>query len=318
MSPKPQNIILFGTPRSGSTWLSEIICHENPLRQVHEPDNELNSVWGLHHKKGLTRFPFLEANAHQPKYLKLFKGALEASVPDQKDFKNKLLRKLYRLQTEKLQLSLQQNGSALEKDLPGLKYLITWLAGPQAKQPRLLKTVHALLAFPFLNEQLHFQAIILERHPLNSFSSYIKMQMPDGNRNLWQNQALLTTLGIKPLEKPGEQYSYAFLSGYQAGIFKKQVDRLKARYPEVHFLNYEALIEKPFESIPQLLQDLGLQYSSKTEAFMKERFTTGDGYTTKRSLAGQAEIWKSRLSIQEKDEFILGYQSSYDSVNFEL
>lgn len=318
MSPKPQNIILFGTPRSGSTWLSEIICHENPLKQVHEPDNELNSVWGLHHKKGLARFPFLEANAHQPNYLQLFKGALEASVPDQKDFKNKLLRKLYRLQTNQLQQSLQQKGTALNRDLPGFKLLTSWLEGSQAKQPRLLKSVHALLAFPYLYEQLNFQAIVLERHPLNSFSSYVKMKMPDGNRNLFQNKALLAALDIKPFEKPSAQYSYAFLAGYQAGIFQKQIDRLKSKYPSVHFLRYETLIQDPFQSMPKLLNELGLSYTVKTKQFMEDRFTDGDGYTTKRSLKGQVEIWKSRLTAAEKDEFVEGYLTSYDSVNFEL
>lgn len=318
MKSSNPNIILFGTPRSGSTWLSEIICHENTLKQVHEPDNELNSVWALHHKKGLPRFPFLQAEDFHQRYLDLFKGALEGTVAEQADFKNKVLRKLYGLNITRLQQNLSQDRYALSQDLKGLKYLSPWLRGARATEPRLIKTVHALLAFPFLYEHLDFQAIILERHPLNSFSSYVKMQMPDGNRNLWQNRLLLSALNIKALEKPANQYSYAFLSGFQAGIFKKQTDQLQNQYKEVHFLKYEELIKNPFESIPKLLVDLGLNYSGKTEAFMKERFTTGDGYTTKRSLEGQTEIWKTRLSPQEKDEFILGYQSSYDSVNFDL
>ena len=318
MTNNLKHIILFGTPRSGSTWLSEIICHENDLKQIHEPDNELNNVWGLYHKKGLTRFPHFKAADRDECYLELFRGALQRSVADQNDYRNKLIKKLYGLKQTKLQKNLIENGTALARHPRGLSLWLPFLRGRPSPSAHLVKTVHGLLAFPFLYEKLNFQAIILERHPLNAFSSYVKMQMPDGNRNLHLHKNLLRDLRIPLLKDSPEKYSYSFLAGFQSGVFQKQIDRLKKRYPEVHFLKYEELIEKPFQKIPALLNALELNYTEKTENFMQERFTAGEGYTTKRNLEGQSEIWRSRLSSAELEDFLQGYQSSYESVNFAL
>ncbi len=316
MSRKKEDIILFGTPRSGSSWLSEVLTYQGQLQLQHEPDNELNNYWGLYHKIGLGRYPFLKEGDSNTRYLKLFEEALKRDIAKQNDWPNKLIKKLNGLSIQKLQKNLDQSGIALAQDIPLANLWITLLKSGESNSPFLVKTVHALLALPFLKENLSFKGIILHRHPLNSFSSHVKMKMPDANRKLYLNKALLRHFEVPGLEGGPEELSHSYLCGYQAGLFARVIENYKKRFTDILYLEYEDLISAPFERIPALFETLGLDYTNSLENWMKDRFTKGEGYTTKRDISQQSAIWKQRLNEEEATDFLNGYEKSFGSISF--
>ncbi len=317
MSSKYENnIILFSVPRSGSTWLSEVLTYKNGIRKVHEPDNELNSYFGLHHKVGLPRFPFLTADDHNEKYKRLFQIALHHNIADQASWQNKLIKKIYGLKKEKLQSNLAQNGVAMQNPISMSKFWLDMVTGNRSEQKTLIKTVHASLAVPFLVKHLKFKPVILTRHPLNVYSSYVNLNMPDGNRKLYQDLALLEYFGIQPVDSAHEKTS-DYLAGYQLGVFEIVAKSYRS-LDKIQFVDYEQVISNPFEEVERLCSQLNIQFDTNTKAFMESKFKVGKGYDTNRKIDGHDSVWEKRLSTQEVDEFLKGYEFAFGSINFDL
>lgn len=311
-----RNIILFSAPRSGSTWLSQVLTYDSPLRRIHEPDNELNTVLGLYYKRGLARFPLLTEKDAIERYAELFQTSFRYKLKAQDAWQNVAIQKVLGLKRQQLQANLAQKGVAREKPLPASSLLLKAVKGPRSKQPHLVKTVHSLLALPYLTDRLAFRPLILQRHPLNVFSSYHNMKMPDADRKLYRNKRLLKLYDLPTLPDPAHTYSAAFRAGYQLGLFNRVIEDYKQRFPQALFLDYEQLIAEPFEQIPALMAQIDQEYSPALEQFMQERFTAGSGYTTKRDPAQQAKIWKKRLSAFEEKDFLRGYELSFGRINF--
>lgn len=307
---------MFSAPRSGSTWLSEVLTHEDQIRLVHEPDNELNSYYGLYHKIGLPRFPFLREDDSNDAYKNLFHTALHHFIADQGDWQNKLVKKLYGLSKEKLQRNLIDDGTALQSPIMFSKFWNRLVIGNRPETKTLVKTVHASLAIPFLVKNLEFIPVILNRHPLNVYSSYVNMNMPDGNRKLYENKALLEHFDVKRIDSP-ENFSSSYLAGYQLGLFGKAHSSYRS-ISEIVFLDYEEIISAPFENMEKICGQLKLPFTEKTVKFMESKFTKGKGYDTNRDLEGLDAVWKKRLSTTQIDEFLKGYEFAYGSINFDV
>lgn len=311
-----KNIILFSVPRSGSTWLSEVLTHDNNIRKVHEPDNELNSYLGLHFKTGLPRFPFFTENDHNKNYKELFQLALNHHIAEQGDWRNKFIFKLNGLKKEKIQKHLFQKGTALTSPLFLSGFWKNMVVGARTDQKTLLKTVHACLAIPFLIKNLDFQPILLTRHPLNCYSSYVNLSMPDGNRQFYKHPEILSHFRVPKISDPSEK-SISFLSGYQSGIFEKAIESYRT-LEAIHFINYEDIISNPFEQVKNLCLDLGIDYSDEMQQFMASKFKAGKGYDTNRNLKDHEMIWKKRLSTEQVEDFLKGYEFAFGSINFDV
>ena len=74
MKRKP--IVIFGLPRSGTTWLANTLAQSVGVQYVVEPDNEGTTFLGYFYKRGLGRFPYFRVGEEPKGYLKLFKRAL--------------------------------------------------------------------------------------------------------------------------------------------------------------------------------------------------------------------------------------------------
>lgn len=311
-----KNIILFSVPRSGSTWLSEVLTHGNNIRKVHEPDNELNSYLGLHFKTELPRFPFFTENDHNKNYKDLFQLALNHHIAEQGDWRNKFIFKLNGLKKEKLQKHLFQKGTALTSPLFLSGFWKNMVVGARTDQKTLLKTVHAYLAIPFLMKNLDFQPVVLTRNPLNSYSSYVNMNMPDGNRQFYKHPEILNHFNIPGISDPSEK-SFSFLSGYQFGVFEKASESYRTM-GKIRFINYEVIIANPYDEIENLCRLLDIPYTREIELFMTSRFKSGKGYDTRRDLEGYDKIWKKRLSAKQVEDFLNGYEFAFGSINFDV
>jgi hypothetical protein len=316
MQKSNANIILFGVPRCGSSWLSEVLTHQTNIRLVHEPDNELKSYLGMHLKRGLPRFPFLLDHDSHEDYLRLFKLALTNRIAEQGDWQNKLPRKLFGLTKEKLQQRLSMDGTALKTPVTFDKLWLKLTSGQPTNERVLVKTVHGLLALPFLASKLDFIPLVLQRHPLNVFSSYSKMNMPDGNRRLYRNSKLLNHYSIPAVEDEN-QLSTNYLSGYQLGIFNKVINTYGQSETIINVV-YEDLISDPFVQMKNLFNKLSIEFTNEVETFMASKFKKGEGYDTSRELKGHEEVWKKRLSTEQVEEFVKGYEFAFGSINFDV
>lgn len=311
-----QNIILFGIPRCGSTWLSEVLTSKTGIRRVHEPDNEINSYFGLCHKIGLHRYPFLLENDQQSAFLQLFSLAFKRTVAEQTDWQNKFALKASGISREQLFQKTKETGIARNNSILLNQIWLKLTTGKASSQRTLVKTVHAILAVPFLVDKLNCTAIVLNRHPLNIYSSYVNLDMPDGNRELFKNNRLLEYYEINPITDANNQ-TKDYLAGYQLGVFNKVIDSYK-NIPNLVHVQYEEIISNPFEEVQQLFEKLNIEHTTEVEEFMKSKFTKGKGFDTNRDIKGHESIWKKRLTAKQSEEFLKGYEFAFGSINFEV
>jgi len=302
----PKNIILFGVPRSGTTWISEVLTAHNKVKLIHEPDNEFNSFPGLIFKNGLSRFPYLDKKADNKDFYTLFDYALNKTIPSQAGLINKLLFKIYGLQRSKLKQELLKNGTAI-KEKPLFSEKILNILTTKCEKRKLIKSVHALLTVPYLLNHFDFFPLIVTRNPLNVFSSYKKINMPDANRNLYKQTRLLNDYDIN-IEKGINDQNKDYEAGVQLAIFDLVLKQNIKKYPQIVHVHYEDILKDPYEAFKRLHKKLSLDYNEQTENFIKSRFKAGDGYATYRIPEKQLEAWKSRLNDTEIRDFTNGYQ----------
>jgi hypothetical protein len=98
-------ILLAGLPRSGTTWVGEIMSQADDVKYVFEPDNEKINAYAWLCKSGHHRFPHIEQSMSQDKFAELkrlwheaFKGQLGGNF-DNKIFKLLFLSKVLSIES---------------------------------------------------------------------------------------------------------------------------------------------------------------------------------------------------------------------------
>ena len=319
MERESNNILLSGVPRSGSTWLSEVLCFQG-IARVHEPDNEMNSILGLIFKKGMHRFPFLKANDECDPLFKLYDLTFNHKIIESGTLCSQVFFGLYNKSKEKIQMNLVNHGTGLTKDLPFSNMIYRWCKKSKINDSRILvKSVHNLLYLPFLIENFNFKLIIIQRNPLNVFSSYRMLNMPDSDRALYENESLLNYLHIS---KPDniDKLSQGYKSGFQQGLFTNVLEKYKAdpAFVNAQFIDYEKTIENPFSEIRNICSNLEIDYNSELENFIAGKFKAGKGFQTNRDVTNYEQIWKKRLKSDQVEAFLEGYQAANGKVDFKV
>lgn len=309
------NIILFGLPRSGTTWLSEVLTQSDDVDLFHEPDNELISFPALVLKTGLARFPYLKAEDQNKNYQALYSSALSSEFYDYKSVQNHLPYKIYGKSKNDIQNSLTRLGTANSKKLPLSGLFLNFLNRGQRKKRVLIKTVHGFLSIAFLMSHFNFIPLVMTRHPLNIFSSYKSLDMSDQDRQIYLDANFLEDHKILALEQPSN-YSSDFKAGFQLGAFNKHLHQVADNNEKIIMLNYETIIENPFEEIESICHKLHIQFSKSKKEFIESRFKKGNGYETLRVPSEQFRVWEKRLHKEQIDEFLKGYERSAGQIDF--
>ena len=275
---KEKHVILFGVPRSGSTWLSQVLSANAQLELIHEPDNELTSFFGLCCKAKMPRFPYLSAEDNNDQYKRLFEAVLIRSLAHQSSWKNRFCYKLMNLSRSSLQAHLSEHGTALLKVSNKAKWLCNMLLSKNSNKRKLIKTVHANLAIPFLMSNFDLNGLVLLRNPLSVFSSYLSLEMQDMDRRIYDNSALLNDLKVQlPDINAMNRYNK---SGLQLALFYKFMELQLNKNEQLIPIYSENLLNNPVEQIKSLYEKLGLEHTEQVSRFILSRMKPGTGYQT--------------------------------------
>src|SRR5205823_1469687 len=80
MRPSRRPILVAGLPRSGTTWVGEVLGHTAGARYLHEPDNHLLRPEAWWAKRGLGPYPELAPEQDAPGYEQLWALAFSGGV----------------------------------------------------------------------------------------------------------------------------------------------------------------------------------------------------------------------------------------------
>ena len=186
-------ILITGVPRSGTTWVANILGQSSKTNLILEPDNEKYSFLARKWKKALYRFPFADGTTDSNLLYLFYKQIIRDSYPKNKTLINHSLNFIFGHDKANNEHSIQLKESQLAKSFPNITppiFLSSILKNLTSdfysvSDIKIIKTVHAGLCLPFLYQHFRPKMLILFRHPANVISSCLELKIEDGNRDIY-------------------------------------------------------------------------------------------------------------------------------------
>lgn len=291
MDAPAKTILVTGSHRSGTTWVGKVLATAPQTAYVHEPFNVI-------HPCELTSLRM------QYWYQRLNGGP---DHPDRQAFHDLLS---FRWNSPKLAWSdLLHPRTALRK------------LRTRRRRTRLcdrcrqivLKDPIALLSTDWLAENFGVQPVIMIRHPA-AFASSLQLKgwTFDFQNLLEQPEAIEDFFPEEreAIEQQSEQ-GHDDLIGEGAFLWRllhKVILEFRRRHPEWIYLRHEDVSRRPDEEFPRLFDRVGLPYTSRTDAFLRQTSTSQDprnaGASTSihnvvRNSAANVNVWQQRLTEEE-------------------
>ncbi|MDX5429302.1 MAG: sulfotransferase domain-containing protein [Bacteroidota bacterium] len=306
------NIMMFGYPRSGTTWIAEILSASGELTYLHEPDNERINIHGLYHKFGGRRFPIAPKGRDM---VGLFRRSLNGYyLSDQSRLSTYPLAFL-KWTPQKLERYIGSISRSKKLDsrvklglLKNLMRTYRALGVAKLQGPFLVKSVHSgLMLERFIQSpDLDFQPLIVLRHPAAIIRSMKTMKNPDLYRGIEKNPNLSKLLSedkirsILTLRTPLEKIAM------QISIHHHLWHEWAMKY-DIKTIKHEDLLVDPKEGFKTLYQDLGLHFTPRVERLIDQKNKGGAGYKTNRNSKSLIGKWKGFFSQDELDQIRRGY-----------
>lgn len=289
----PHGVLILGSPRSGTTWSSEILGTAPGASLVHEPDNEVNDGYALIAKIGLGRFPAADAGLATPRYRRLW---AEAFTPAERvdgptaSAVRKLMQKTPRpVRDGVLEGSTDRKARALRATL---ERLAQPKQGLDAGGPIIVKSVHAAFSAETIARIAEPRVVIIQRHPLNVLSSWIEFDWPP--QRLEDRPELLELAGIADVE-PFQARTDNERRAMSYAVLHRRFDRLLEDHPDWVSADHDDICLDPMDRFRKLFSDLALEWTAATEAAIVESDAPGAGYDTRRVASEQRDRWRARL-----------------------
>ena len=311
VSSAPKPILVIGPPRSGTTWVAQMLASASGVCYFHEPDNEKVRPIAFHLKQRLHRFPYLRVGQHVPEFEALWRLALYGSVPWRSV--RKLVHRLGSLEPDVVEENIRRRCDArwtgvldtVPSGLTRWQHLRTSAAyvaargfqelGQRGKNKRrLVKSVHSVLALPWIARKFDVSVVIVRRHPFATAASYLRMGLPDADRNLFSQQEFVddcldpsvqdaALAAIHPLQRIGYQLAameWVFESYNDSGYVVVQ---------------HEALCQNPLEEFARVFRSLDLRWTPAVERAIGNSNREGEGFSTQRVRHREVGKWSHEL-----------------------
>lgn len=308
MPVKEQSILLFGPPRSGTTWLASVMCRTGAV-SVHEPDNGKNNFSGLFFQRTLPRYPLLhDQHPKAENYLNLFRLAVEGKFISSESRSNALLFRLAGLKKETVEKSLENRGRYPSLAGQPWFFLINTLPPSvrPAEQRRVVKSVHGFLNIDFLSARIEFIPLVVIRHPLAVLHSMARLEMPDINR-VWRiRDEYKPILSGQILEDTAQLTDPWEQAGFQIGMFHSHLSEWGKAHPG-HLFMHEEFVNDPEKSFRRLFEVAGLKWSASVKEFIDSTNRPGSGYELVRDREQVNRAWEGKFSSEEILAIARGY-----------
>ncbi|HPE56119.1 MAG TPA: sulfotransferase [Bacteroidales bacterium] len=302
-----KSIIIFGPPRSGTTWLASII-EQAGYHIIHEPDNGKNNFSGLALLNNLRRFPYFNESENPNALIQLFNTALEGPFHPSDSLVNTMLNKVAGQDKNTIEKSLLNNGTYHVKKSFLTNKLVNLLPSKIKKsdQPRVIKSVHSFLSIPFLIRHLDFIPLIIVRHPCAIIHSMNSIGMPDIDRQIFTDPNLRNDFLEPYMDEISMLKTDNEFAGLQMGIFHFVLKTYIKKYNFI-WVKHENLVFDPINNFHKLFTDLKLEWTKDIEKKLIEKNKEGSGYDLNRDLSTVNEKWKLKLRKNEIEEIYKGY-----------
>ena len=313
---KSQNkpIFITGVPRSGTTWIANILGSAKGVRLLSEPDNEKYSFIGRIWKKSLHRFPYGNLEGDSEVITNLYSVIFKGRFPKNRSWINHFLNYIFQYDSTKNETLVKEKESELVHSLfpelaPKLLTLFLYYLTMDGWKPNnrlLIKSVHSGLCLPVIQHQFNPIMVLVFRHPGNIISSCLDLRIDDANRDIFNRSELKGFL--KEYENEINQLNdpLSFM-GLQIGIFYTLWETELKNQQNLITTSHEDLCEDTVEKYHSFFNRLNLDWTQSIQDFILKMNQPGDGFKTYRVAKDLKNKWKKKLNRDQIMKIQKGY-----------
>ena len=268
-------VLVAGLPRSGTTWVGEVLGRTVGARYLHEPDNHLvrPEAWRAKHRLGA--YPELRPGTEITPgsgggdYERLWALAFSGGPRPSPVYAGARI--------------LQRAGA------PRVSGRLASRQRPRpAPGPLVVKSVHGARSLEW----------VVERHPFGVIASWRKLgwdDFLDTDRSALRHSAAV--LGVDP---PPPGASWLERAAWHYGLLSSYLQEARRRHPDWLVVRHEVLCAGPEPAFRRLADRLGLRFTAEAARFLAASNRPGDGYSTNRLWSEQVDGGRSRLAPAER------------------
>ncbi|AMM41429.1 sulfotransferase domain protein [Candidatus Desulfofervidus auxilii] len=313
---KRKIILIVGIPRSGTTWIAKILSKSTGAYYLHEPDNEKNNILAYIFKKGLHRYPYLNANDHLDSYYKLWEIAFKGKVIPK--MINRFLRVLAIPRSKRLPIYENKVSSCLTDEFNTITkffekyqlYLTKYFTWKIIPYPEILiiKSVHCILSLPWIEKNFRpSKIIVVFKNPFNVITNYLEMKLPDAIRNIFNQNGLIED-HFKFLKSSHldiiNHGTFIQKMAMQIGGFYYFLEKEIPKHNDWIKIYHEDLCVNPIKKFYELFNKLNLKWNKNVENFIKKHDKKGKGFSISRKANEEIDKWKHNLSEPQIKEIL--------------
>lgn len=303
-----QRLLVVGVPRSGTTWVANVLARAAGASYLEEPDNHFRFAHAFAAKRrlGMREYPLLapgETGARTEWLERLWRRAFTpAPVGAVSRARRRAANRLVRVAGART----VSNTLAGAPRPPSLRAAET-LAVPETAAPGgclVVKSVYAPLCAEWVAGAHDVEVAVVIRNPLNVLSSWIALDWldPDGPEALSTLdpaavELLRSRFGAPP-PPPGALPRATWL----IGMLTCALEDAAARNPSWRRVEHEQLCAAPHDAFPSLAAGVRLPWSARGDALLDAENRPGRGYETARVAAELRDAWRARLDEEQVRE----------------
>jgi len=305
-----QRVLIVGVPRSGTTWVANILVAASGAGYVEEPDNHFRfaSAFAAKLELGRREYPMLEPHEHGAEtvpYAQLWSRAFSPRRAGRRQrIRQRVGDRLVSIAgPPQVSKALAAPGSESSALLRVAKELAV-PHGPDGDAHGLVvKTVYGPLAAEWITSVGAVDAVVVVvRNPLNVVSSWLGLGWLDRDTRDPVSalapaavEVLGARFGMPPSSRLGQA---AWLVGVQSSVLEEAVQRNPAWHRVVH---EEACVDAP-AVLSRIALRAGLRWSRRGDEMLAAENREGSGYDVTRVAAELPEAWRSRLDRDQEHE----------------
>jgi hypothetical protein len=272
-------VLVAGLPRSGTTWVGEVLGRTAGARYLHEPDNHLLRPEAWWAKRKLGPYPELDPGDDGGDYERLWATAF-AGGP--------------RPSARYLGVRILQRAGAPRVSGRLASRQRSWdFAGPLV-----VKSVHCARALEWTVERFRPSVVVVERHPFGVISSWRKLGWDDFLDT--DRVALRYSAAVLGVDPPRPAAPWLERAAWHYGLLASHLERARRRHPDWLLVRHEVLCAGPEPAFRRLSTRLGLSFTDEAARFLADSNRPGDGYSTHRLWHEQIDGGRSRLTPAER------------------
>lgn len=286
MDARPRTILLVGPPRSGTTWVADVLNVAGAYRFVNEPDNEIISLLGRKYKRHVPRFPLLEPGDTPRDFATLWEKSLASPLAPWQ------ARGLYARYVRAPDSFVMNKEKPFTPAAPGTTHK------PQVSslKPTLIKSVHAVLCVEWVCSVVPIdKVVVVMRHPLAILASWRRLNMPDATRPYALSEDVQRRVLGDVISASSELEKQAL----HLAVLFRGLEQQTRRNPDWVLITHEGLCADPTGKFRWLYDRLGLAFNLRVQEGIAARDRVGDGYKPVRRAADEVGKWKKDYTDEE-------------------